>query len=153
MNARLVAFGSGVVFALGLALSGMLDTSAVVGFLDLAHWDPRLMFVMGGAIGVMLPVHRLLLARHSAGPLASVYHLPTLPLRDPKLYLGAVLFGVGWALVGYCPGPAIVSLGAAAAGVGVKASVTFSLAMVVGMILHRLVARALARPAEDGIDA
>ena len=150
MNARLVAFGSGVVFAVGLAAAGMLDTRAVIGFLDVAHWDPRLVFVMGGAIAVMFPVHRLVVARTNADVLHDVYKLPSAPVLDARLLLGAAMFGVGWALIGYCPGPAIVSFGASFVGVGAHSAVPFAIAMIVGMFAHRLVAKLLERRAQEG---
>lgn len=153
MKAALLAFVVGIVFAVGLALGGMLDTRAVIGFLDLAHFDPRLVFVMGGAIGVFLPVHRLVVARSHGSELAAVYRLPTLPVKDPRLILGAVLFGIGWGLVGYCPGPALVSLGAAFTGLGVVPSVAFVAAMAAGMVLHRVVARRFLDRDPNGIDA
>jgi len=126
---NLVAFISGVVFAVGLAFGGMLHPRAVIGFLDVASWDPRLLFVMGGAIAVMLPAYRLLARR-------GLQH-PDLPIRDPRLFAGAVLFGIGWALVGYCPGPALVAVGATAAGFGGEVVIPFVLAMGVGMLAHR----------------
>lgn len=152
---RLVAlsFAAGVLFALGLSLGGMLDTSAVVGFLDLGAWNPRLMFVMGGAIGVFLPLHRALRGGGVAEGVASDPRLGPLPLRDPKLVAGAVLFGIGWALVGYCPGPAIVSLGASAAGIGAGSSVPFALAMIAGMAAHREFARRRAAERAETVDA
>ncbi len=102
----------GLIFGAGLIVGGMTQPSKVIGFLDIAGaWDPSLAFVMGGAIGVFLPLFRLIQKRR-----APVYALRfTLPTRrdvDAPLLLGAALFGVGWGLVGYCPGPAFTTLAA-----------------------------------------
>lgn len=134
MKAVLVGLVAGALFALGLALGGMLDTTRVVAFLDVAGaWDPRLAFVMAGAILVYLPVHHWVAARRGA---------PTTHARiDRRIVLGSVLFGIGWALVGYCPGPAITSLGALATGRGSVETLVFFAAMVLGMALHRATAR------------
>lgn len=103
-------FVSGLVFALGLGISGMTDANKVIGFLDLAgDWDPALAFVMVGAIGVHASLYRFIGRREFAldgGPL----RIPGDQGWDKPLLLGAGLFGVGWGLGGYCPGPAIVSL-------------------------------------------
>lgn len=149
MSARDLALActAGVLFAIGLALAGMLDTANVVGFLDVAgDFRPRLALVMGGAIAVFAPVYEWSLRRE---PETVRVHLP---LRDPKLFAGAILFGIGWALVGYCPGPSLVSLGAAFAGVETQKAVLFFAAMVAGMALHHVVTVLAARRAtrEDG---
>ncbi|MCA9576917.1 MAG: YeeE/YedE family protein [Myxococcales bacterium] len=90
-------------------LSGMTDPARVIGFLDLAAWDPTLMFVMGGALLVTTPT--FLLSRRRARPvLDATFHPPTKTAIEPRLVGGAALFGVGWGLVGLCPGPALTSL-------------------------------------------
>jgi uncharacterized membrane protein YedE/YeeE len=104
------AAASGLVFALGLGISGMTRPAKVVAFLDIGgDWDPSLAFVMVGAIGVYALLYRLIL-RREAPALDSRFHLPSATGIDTRLVIGAVLFGMGWGLAGYCPGPAIASL-------------------------------------------
>ena len=130
MNGPL-AFVCGLVFALGLGLSGMTQPSKVVGFLDLAgSWDPSLALVMGGALAVFAPVYRW--SRRRRTPLFAAHFIDSTERQiDARLVGGAVLFGIGWGLSGFCPGPAIVSLGAASRGAFV-----FVPAMLAGMVLH-----------------
>ena len=125
------ALGCGIVFGLGLAISGMMNPARVIGFLDVAgNWDPTLAFVMGGAVLVALPAYRLILGRgHPA--LAGSFSLPTRTNLDSPLILGSALFGVGWGLVGFCPGPAV-----AAVVTGLPAVLGFVAAMVAGMAMH-----------------
>ncbi len=115
--ANAVAFASGLVFALGLGLSGMTRPSKVLGFLDVAgSWDPSLAFVMVGAIGVhFLFVRR---ARRRASPrMAPRFTWPPEGRIDARLLAGAALFGIGWGLAGYCPGPSLVALASFGPGV------------------------------------
>ncbi|SMF09654.1 hypothetical protein SAMN06265365_10255 [Tistlia consotensis] len=136
----LAALGTGSLFGFGLALSGMVDAGRVRGFLDVAGaWDPSLAFVLAGAVGVALPGFRL--ARRFGRPLLEVcYDLPGQRRIDWRLVTGAVLFGVGWGLAGFCPGPAVAAL----SFVGTPA-LLFVAAMLAGMVLHdRLVAPRLA---------
>jgi uncharacterized membrane protein YedE/YeeE len=100
----------GVLFGVGLAMSGMTDTAKVQGFLDiLGDWIPDLAFVMGGAVLVTLVLTRPILQR--PGPLfADSFHLPEKTVIDRNLVVGSLCFGIGWGLYGYCPGPAIASL-------------------------------------------
>ncbi len=115
----LVATVGGLLFGLGLAVSGMVDPAKVLGFLDIAgDWDPSTMFVMAGAI----PVAALAYAFGQRGRPAASGQI------DRRLLLGAALFGVGWGLVGYCPGPALASLTA-----GDPMTVLFVVAMATGM--------------------
>lgn len=131
MNARLIGLLAGLIFGAGLGLSGMTKPSKVIGFLDLTgRWDASLAFVMVGAIGVYGIASRLIL-RRSAPLLDEKFHLPTAKSIDGKLLGGAALFGVGWGLAGYCPGPVIVGLGSKQ-----LAPLVFVGAMVVGMLLH-----------------
>jgi uncharacterized protein len=134
VKANLSAFGIGSLFAIGLALSGMTKPSKVVGFLDLfGAWDASLAFVMIGAIAVHLVAHRLI-ARRTSPLLEARFHLPTRKDIDPRLVVGAGLFGVGWGLGGFCPGPAIVAL-----PVGRWEVFLFVAAMVAGMAIYRLI--------------
>lgn len=130
MKGLVTAALSGGLFALGLVLSGMTRPINVIGFLDFAgDWDPKLLFVMGGAVLVHAPL--LAWTRRRSRPLyAPTFAIPTRRDIDPPLVLGAVLFGIGWGLYGYCPGPAWVSLGS----VDVSAF-TFVAAMLAGMYL------------------
>lgn len=138
---RLVtAFLAGLVFGLGLLLSGMADPAKVLGFLDLAGaWDPSLMFVMGGAVGVGT-VAFAFARRRPRSLLGEPMQLPTKTSIDRRLVLGALLFGAGWGLAGFCPGPAVVALGA-----GEAKAVVFVVAMLAGMGLFELSA-AIRRP-------
>lgn len=126
----LLSFASGLLFAVGLAIAGMTQPSKVVGFLDVAgDWDPSLAFVMMGAIAVYVVANRLV-ARRSAPLVGSVFHLPTRRDIEPKLVVGAGLFGIGWGLAGYCPGPGLSAL--AAGGLPV---VLFVASMAAGMLV------------------
>ena len=106
----LTALVCGLIFGIGLAMSGMTDTAKVIGFLDIfGQWVPDLAFVMGGAVLVTLVAFRLVLRRN--GPLlADRFQLPTKTPLDGRLLGGAALFGIGWGIYGYCPGPAISAL-------------------------------------------
>lgn len=107
---KLLALASGALFGLGLGVSGMLDPAKVLGFLDLSgHWDPTLAFVMGGAVLVAFPAFRW--ARHAQRPLlAPAFQLPMARHIDSQLITGAAVFGLGWGLGGFCPGPAVAAL-------------------------------------------
>jgi len=132
----LSAFGSGLLFGLGLLLSGMTDPHRVRGFLDFAgHWDPSLAGVMAGAIAVHGTA--LWLERRRLGVIIG----PQAPL-DGRLVVGAAIFGVGWGLAGYCPGPAIVSLGLAPGRIW-----TFLATMIVGVLVGNAVGRVQASSA------
>jgi uncharacterized membrane protein YedE/YeeE len=128
MKRNAVAFISGFLFAVGLAVAGMTRPSKVIGFLDFAgDWDPSLAFVMVGAIAVHLVVMRWASTR--ATPfLAPSFQIPPKRDVDGALIAGATLFGVGWGLAGYCPGPAVTSLASAA-----TSTIAFFLSMVAGM--------------------
>ncbi len=124
---------AGLLFGMGLALSGMLDPARVLGFLDVAggQWDPTLVFVLGGAVGVAAIGFGLVRLR-TAPFFDERFRIPEATVIDARLLGGAAMFGVGWGLVGYCPGPAIASIGFAG-----TPSAIFALAMVGGMLLHR----------------
>ena len=107
----LAALLCGTLFGIGLAVSGMTDTAKVLGFLDLfGDWVPDLAFVMGGAVLVTVIAFRFILKRDRA-LLGDVMSLPTNSALDGKLLAGAAIFGIGWGVYGYCPGPAISALG------------------------------------------
>lgn len=129
--ARLMPLLVGLLFGAGLHVSGMTDPQKVLGFLDVAgDWDPTLAFVMGGALLVTGPVFFLLRDRQSPW-FAPRFLLPTLTRVDRPLLEGAALFGVGWGLVGLCPGPALANLMSAQGDV-----LLFVAAMMAGMLLH-----------------
>lgn len=111
MKARLLTLLAGLLFGTGLVLSGMADPKIVLGFLTWdAHWNPALLFVMAGALGVTVPGFAWL-RRRGAPFLAGSFSQPAATAIDRRLVLGALLFGLGWGLAGFCPGPAIVSAG------------------------------------------
>ena len=120
------ALAAGLIFGLGLILSGMVDPAKVQNFLDLAGtWDPSLAFVMAGALAVAAP--GFWLVRRRSAPLAgAAFHVPPrdAPI-DRKLVIGSAVFGVGWGIAGFCPGPALVSLPLAAPG-----TIAFAAAMI-----------------------
>ena len=127
------SFVAGLLFAIGLGVGGMTQPGKVLAFLDVAgRWDPSLAFVMAGAIAVYAPVARWAL-RRPAPFCAERFRVPTRRDLDARLVAGALLFGIGWGLAGYCPGPAVVSLAAASSG-----TVIFVAAMLAGMALERL---------------
>ncbi len=134
---KLVAsLASGVVFGLGLAISGMTNTDRVQGFLDLAgHWDPTLAFVMGSGLIVAFVGYKWVL-KNPAPLFAPAFSLPTKTDIDKPLLIGAILFGVGWGLVGYCPGPVLAGL-----SYGYTATLVFAPTMIVGLLLARPLAK------------
>jgi uncharacterized protein len=141
-----VGLGCGLIFAAGLVLSGMTDPARILGFLDFAgDWDPRLAFVMLGAVGVHFSWLRL--ARRLQGPAAQVSSLAPHAKVTGSLVLGAVLFGVGWGISGYCPGPAVVSV-----GLGVRQGTLFCAAMLGGMLLFQAVSALRSSAPRDSRD-
>jgi len=132
----LIALGSGLLFGLGLIVSGMTDPAKVSGFLDVAGaWDPSLAFVMGGAILVAAPAFRLAARRRTTLTGAPLV-LPAPGRIDRRLLLGSLAFGAGWGLAGFCPGPALASLLA-----GSGKPLLFVLAMLAGMALFEATER------------
>lgn len=130
------AFATGLLFGLGLILSGMTDPTKVTGFLDIAGtWNPSLIFVMGGAILVAMVAFRIAGTRTHA-LLGGAMHLPTARQIDKRLILGGVIFGIGWGLAGYCPGPALASL-----ATGGSKPLIFVLAMLAGMATYEILSR------------
>jgi len=141
MKSALAAFVAGLVFAVGLAISGMTQPGKVTAFLDFfGNWDPSLALVMMGAIAVHATLYRLI--RQRSTPLfTATFSVSTRSELDPRLIGGAVLFGTGWGLAGFCPGPAVTSLAS-----GHTSVITFVAAMLAGMFLYKLVDRARAPP-------
>ncbi len=131
---------AGLVFGLGLIVSGMADPAKVLGFLDLAGaWDPSLAFVMAGAIAVGA-VAFFVAGRRARTFLGGELKLPTARQIDRRLVLGSVAFGVGWGIAGFCPGPALVAL-----GLGEAKALVFVAAMLAGMGLFELFERRASR--------
>ena len=136
MKNRLSEFLVGLLFGLGLILSGMTDPGKVLSFLDLAGlWDPSLAFVMGGAIAVGALAFAVAKKR-TRSFLGGAMHVPTARDIDKRLVLGSLVFGVGWGLAGFCPGPAIVS-----AAAGQPKAMVFIAAMLAGMWLFEMLER------------
>lgn len=129
----LLAAASGVLFALGLGISGMTSPDKVLAFLELGGaWDPQLAFVMAGALAVYAPAYVVYKRIGHTPILEDACSVPTARGLDRKLLIGAGLFGIGWGLAGYCPGPALTSLAAPSVAV-----VAFVVAMLIGMVLVR----------------
>ena len=136
------ALAAGLLFGAGLTISAMVDPAKVLNFLDITGtWDPSLAFVMGGAVVTTFIGYRLVWRR--GGPLAAPrFELPTSRDLDARLIGGAVLFGLGWGLVGYCPGPALAGI-----AIGGPSTWIFVTALVAGMLGWRRIADgAIARP-------
>jgi uncharacterized protein len=141
----LVQFAIGLVFGLGLVIAGMSDPAKVLNFLDLAAiptgaWDPSLAFVMIGAIAVTFIGFKLVL-RRSQPIFGGTFHLPSATEIDARILVGPAIFGAGWGLAGFCPGPAFTAL-----TMGGGAAVTFVAAMLVGMAGARWLASRPAAP-------
>jgi len=131
-----MALMAGLIFGIGLIVSGMTNPSKVIGFLDLAgNWDPSLAFVMGGAILVGVVAFSFARKRERS-LLGAAMRLPTATQIDRRLVMGSLAFGAGWGLAGYCPGPALASL----ASGGVKPMI-FTMAMLAGMALFEVLDR------------
>ena len=125
---------SGFIFGIGLTISGMINPAKVIGFLDITgNWDPSLMFVMIGAIVLCSPIFYLL--KNRAKPLFShEFEKPTMKDLDRHLIIGSSLFGLGWGMVGFCPGPAISSL-----ALSQHLSIIFVLAMAIGFYISKFI--------------
>jgi uncharacterized membrane protein YedE/YeeE len=131
MLSSIVALVSGLLFGLGLIASGMTDPAKVQGFLDLAgQWDPSLAFVMAGGIAVGVAAFAIARRRDVAWSGEKIL-IPAKHLIDRRLIIGGLLFGAGWGIGGFCPGPAIVSLGA-----GFQPALVFVATMLAGMVIH-----------------
>jgi uncharacterized membrane protein YedE/YeeE len=130
----LATFVSGLVFGLGLVVSGLINPAKVQAFLDIAGaWDPSLAVTMAVAVGTTALGYRLAFAAGTPA-LGGSFHLPSQSRIDSRLLVGAAVFGMGWGLVGFCPGPAISAL-----ALGSRQTITFVLAMLVGMAIARAV--------------
>lgn len=143
-----IAFVAGLVFAIGLAIAGMGRPSKVLAFLDVTGaWDPSLAFVMASAIAVHIGF--ALRARRGGLPLlATSYALPRRDGLDLSLFAGAATFGIGWGLVGYCPGPAVVG-----AATGSSTPIIFVASMLVGLLLPRALGVIVPAPSRSGREA
>ena len=132
MLKMLVNLFAGTLFGLGLTVSGMVDPAKIIGFLDFAgEWDPTLGFVMGGALLVAIPAFRLIL-RRPRPVLADEFDLPTKKEVDSPLLAGSAIFGMGWGLAGFCPGPAVTAMAS-----GLAPVFTFVAAVVAGMAVYK----------------
>jgi len=137
---RVSEFVVGLIFGLGLLLSGMTDPGKVTGFLDLfGQWDPSLALVMGGAIGVGFFAFAAAQKRTTAF-LGGALRLPTSNQIDPRLIIGALVFGAGWGLAGFCPGPGWVAMAS-----GEAKGAAFVAAMLLGMVVYELAERFIHR--------
>ncbi|MGH8539230.1 MAG: DUF6691 family protein [Stenotrophobium sp.] len=137
MKRHLAVLASGILFGLGLAISGMINPAKVIGFLDVTgHWDPALALVMGGALLVSWFLFPLVLRREKP-LLDDRFRLPVSTAIDRRLLAGAAIFGIGWGMVGICPGPGIVDLVSGSANIAL-----FIAAMLGGMLVFRVVHRA-----------
>jgi uncharacterized membrane protein YedE/YeeE len=126
------ALASGIVFGLGMAVSGMTNTDRIQGFLDIAgQWDPTLAFVMGGGLLVTFIGYKFVL-KNPAPLFADTFAVPTRSDIDKALLIGAIMFGAGWGIVGYCPGPAIAGL-----SYGYSSTLLFVPVMILGLLLAK----------------
>ena len=134
---NMVSFAVGFIFAIGLAISGMTQPQKVIGFLNPWEWDPSLLFVMLGAVGVHI-ISYPLVKRKSSPLLDTIWHVPKRNDVTARLILGSAIFGVGWGLGGYCPGPGVTSLAS-----GDLRAYLFVGTMIVGMLLFKRTERYL----------
>lgn len=131
LKQNLVSFLVGVLFSVGLALAGMTQPQKIIAFLDPWSWDPSLIWVMVGAIGVHVLAYPLI-RRKSSPVFEAKWHIPTRKDLTPRLVIGSALFGVGWGLGGFCPGPGMTSLAS-----GDSRAFLFVGAMLAGMIVFK----------------
>lgn len=129
-----ISFLAGLIFGIGLIISGMANPAKVLGFLDLAgNWDPSLMLVMAGAIGVGFFAFLWAKSRNMT-LLGGVMKLPAATQIDRRLVIGSAMFGIGWGIAGFCPGPALVGL-----GMGLPKAIIFVAAMLAGMAIYEVI--------------
>jgi uncharacterized membrane protein YedE/YeeE len=132
MKQNLIALLSGLLFGLGLSVSQMIDRDRVLGFLDVSgDWDPTLLFVLGGAVGVTIIAFRFVL-RLPQPIFGGKFYLPTKKDIDRPLIIGAAIFGIGWGIAGYCPGPGITAL-----VLGIWNPVLFMIAFIIGSLTYQ----------------
>ena len=134
MSEKLFSLLSGIIFGIGLVISGMTNPEKVIGFLSLTYnWDASLIFVMGGAIIVTAPVF-FILKNKTSSSLGLEIQLPQKKDLDKKLFLGSSLFGIGWGLVGLCPGPAVSSI-----ALFEPLTIIFLVSMLIGIIVNKFI--------------
>lgn len=137
MNIKVGAFLGGLAFGIGLAVSGMTQPAKIVGFFDFTEsWDPSLAFVMAGALLVYTPIYHVVVKKWDRPVWASSFSLPTRTDIDWRLVSGSALFGVGWGLGGYCPGPAFTSVGARS-----QEALVFGAATLIGVGAYQIFVR------------
>ena len=143
MKRAISAFAAGIVFGLGIAISGMANPAKVVNFFDIAgSWDPSLILVMGGALAVAAVGYRILFGAVTKPVFDTSFYLPGTNRIDGRLVGGSALFGIGWGIAGFCPGGAIPAL-----GIGFAPTAIFILAMLAGMFIARTITARVAKPA------
>jgi hypothetical protein len=141
----LFAFLAGLLFGIGLVVSGLANPARVIGFLDVAgRWDPTMLLVIVASVGVSAAGFALARTRQRT-LLGTAMQLPTARGIDSRLVLGSLLFGAGWGLAGFCPGPVLVALGA-----GYSKALVFVVAMLAGMLVHEVAERARAPAVASG---
>jgi uncharacterized membrane protein YedE/YeeE len=132
----LSAFAIGLIFGLGIAVSGMINPAKVLNFFDLAGtWDPSLAFVMGGALAVAIPGYHFVL-RRPAPVMEQRFQLPDTRVIDQRLVLGSATFGIGWGIAGFCPGGALPALGTGRLDV-----IVFIASLIIGLLIARFLQR------------
>tara|TARA_Y100000590_G_scaffold438831_1_gene562108 strand:- start:655 stop:1062 length:408 start_codon:yes stop_codon:yes gene_type:complete len=135
MSEKIFSLLSGVIFGIGLVISGMTNPEKVIGFLSITHnWDASLVFVMGGAIAVTTPFFFYILRNRNESLLGFNFNIPQKKNLDNKLLIGSSLFGIGWGLVGLCPGPSISSI-----AFFEPISLIFLLAMLFGVLISKYI--------------
>jgi uncharacterized protein len=140
----IVVYLIGLLFGLGIMISGMANPAKVINFFDVfGTWDPSLIFVMGGALVTTFIGYRLVLA-HRRPWLAEQFHLPSSTRIDARLLAGAAIFGIGWGLAGFCPGGALPALGTGRADVAI-----FVVAMLAGILVTRFIIETRAKAASE----
>lgn len=125
-----IGFISGLLFGIGMIISGMVDPNKVIGFLNVTgDWDPSLMFVMGGALAVFTPIYHFFIKQRTEAISGDKLTWTSNTQVDSTLILGAAIFGAGWGIAGFCPGPAMASIGG-----GTNIVLAFVLSMIVGIV-------------------
>lgn len=141
MKANISSFAAGLLFAAGLALAQMTQPSRIIGFLDFfGTWDPTLMFVIGGAVGTYMLMFRIIKGSRQKPVFTEQFQIPTRTDIDKSLVIGAAVFGAGWALGGFCPGPGIV-----ASVSGALPALLFVGTMIIGMYLYDIFQKVTAK--------